>query len=367
MRWLALFVLALSSTVIAAEQYPLWDGHESVADYAKRVNLSPTKTLDLGNGVKLEVVLIPAGEFMMGEPEPTPLEVERSHKKIVIGQALLASGTGILLALMITIAIQSIRKRQRPKFSLARLLAMTFISGVGVTGGLQWRQSARGLEKARMEYSAAQARYGHVNPEEKPGHLVTLMKPYYMGRYDVTQEQYQQVIGTNPSQFIGKDNPVETVSWNEATAFCKKVTEQTKQSVRLPTEAEWEYACRAGTSTTYYSGESVTDLERVAWHSGNSKDKTHPVGQKGSNSFDLYDMHGNVWQWCSDWFDDNYYRQADTQNPKGPKFGFFRVLRGGSNSSDLRYCRSATRFEDDPGCHEPNIGFRVVVLAPDAP
>jgi formylglycine-generating enzyme required for sulfatase activity len=105
-----------------------------------------------------------------------------------------------------------------------------------------------------------------------------LTKPFYMGKYDITQEQYQQLIGKNPSNLKGKDNPVENVSWDDAQAFCKKLSELTNQGVRLPTEAEWEYSCRAGTATTYYSGDDNKDLDRVAWYSANSKSATHPVG-----------------------------------------------------------------------------------------
>ena len=133
-------------------------------------------------------------------------------------------------------------------------------------------------------------------PIEHPAHPVTLTQPFYMGKYVVTQEQYQAVTGATPSTFKGNDNPVEQVSWDDAEAFCKKLSEQTKQAVRLPTEAEWEFACRAGTKTTYYSGDTDKDLDRVAWNDANSKNTTHPVGQKEANTFGLYDMHGNVWQ-----------------------------------------------------------------------
>ena len=154
------------------------------------------------------------------------------------------------------------------------------------------------------------------------------------------------------------------VSWYEAQVFCNKLTEQTKQTVRLPTEAEWEFACRAGTTTTYYSGDMVKDLGRVAWYDANSKNTTHPVGQKEPNAFGLYDMHGNVWQWCDDWYDEEYSGKSAAENPKCLAEHAFRSLRGGSWHFDPLCCRSAYR-----GCHAPGhidayLGFRVALAPP---
>jgi len=154
------------------------------------------------------------------------------------------------------------------------------------------------------------------------------------------------------------------VSDDNAQAFCKKLTEQTKQTVRLPTEAEWEYSCRAGTTTTYHSGDTEADLARVGWSSANSKYTTHPVGQKEPNVFGLYDMHGNVWQWCQDWYDDDYYGKSEAEDPKGPEQGDSRVLRGGAWNNYPRCCRSAFRYSYIGVYHRHfrNIGFRVVVV-----
>ena len=162
----------------------------------------------------------------------------------------------------------------------------------------------------------------------KTQHEVTITKPFYMGKYVVTQEQYEAIMGNNPSHFKGAQNPVEMVSWDDAQAFCQKLSKKSGKTVRLPTEAEWEYACRAGTSTKYYSGDSEEDLKRVAWYEANSNDTTHPVGQKEPNKFGLYDMHGNVWQWCQDWYGD--YTANEVADPQGPAQGASRVLRGGS-------------------------------------
>ena len=198
--------------------------------------------------------------------------------------------------------------------------------------------------------------------EEHPAHQVTLTKPFYLGKFTVTQEQYQAVMGSNPSKFQGKDNPVEQVSWDDAQEFLKKLSEQTKQTVRLPTEAEWEYGCRAGTTTTYYSGDTETDLARAAWYEANSKDTTHPAGQKEPNKFGLYDMHGNVWQWCQDYYDKDFYGKAEAENPSGPAQGTLRVMRGGSWDHYSITCRAASRDGRNPGSRFNYFGFRIVVV-----
>jgi formylglycine-generating enzyme required for sulfatase activity len=141
---------------------------------------------------------------------------------------------------------------------------------------------------------------------EKPQHLVKL-KAFAMGKYPITQAQYEAVMGENPSWFEGNpNNPVEGLSWNEAQAFCKKLSRVTGKQYRLPSEAEWEYACRAGTTTRYYFGDNANQLGDYAWFCDNSGSKTHPVGQKRPNGWGLYDMHGNVWEWCEDSWHGNY-------------------------------------------------------------
>jgi formylglycine-generating enzyme required for sulfatase activity len=365
MRSLSLLFLALAlASRLPAAEYLLWDGHESVAEYANRVNLPPTKTLDLGNGVKMELVLIPAGKFVMGAPEPTPVDEDGFHTRIVVGQALLTASATALLAMLGVVVVIAIRKRRRPQMSLGLLLVATVVAGSALLSGLHWKRCVQSLEKAENEYQIAKARFHSAESSEKPGHPVTLTKPFYMGKFAVTQEQYQQITGWNPSNFNGKDNPVENVTWNDAEEFCKKVTEQTKQTVGLPTEAEWEYACRAGTATVYYSGDVDKDLDRVAWSRTNSKNTTHPVGQKEPNAFGLYDMHGNVWQWCKDLFGD--YSVDAVTDPQGSSTvqGTRRELRGGSWDHPSLYCRSASRVRSNPLNYGNNMGFRVVVVAP---
>ena len=195
--------------------------------------------------------------------------------------------------------------------------------------------------------------------DEGPQHEVTLSKPFYVAVTEVTQAQYQRVMGTNPSEFKGATNPVELVSWNEATEFCKRLSEKSRQAVRLPTEAEWEYACRAGTATAFSFGDAESALGDYAWYEENSGETTHPVGQKKPNAWGLYDMHGNVLEWCADWYGD--YPKGAVTDPQGPASGPSRVLRGGSWKLVPSVCRSACRFMYIQVIRNINIGFRVVV------
>jgi formylglycine-generating enzyme required for sulfatase activity len=162
--------------------------------------------------------------------------------------------------------------------------------------------------------------------KEGPQHEVVITKPFYMGATEVTQAQYEAVMGTNPSKYRGPTNPVENVSWEDAGEFCRKLSEKTGKAVRLPTEAEWEYACRAGTKTRFSFGDSDSDLGDYAWCGRNSGGKTNPVGRKKPNPWGLYDMHGNVGEWCADWYG-SYSIKAST-DPQGAGSGDRRVSRG---------------------------------------
>ena len=243
-----------------------------VATIASLGNLKKELVLDLGGGIKMDLVLIPAGTFEMGSPEG---EDERSS-------------------------------------------------------------------------------------EEKL-HTVTISKAFYIAKYPVTQEQYEAVIGKNPSYFKGARNPVEQVSWDDAVKHCEKLSASTGNKVRLPTEAEWEYACRAGTRTRYNLGDTTEDLKRAGWYEANSGGETHEVGGKTPNAWGLHDMHGNVWEWCRDWKAD--YPFGTQTDPQGPTTGTARVLRGGSSPNLSKHCRSAYRDNGNfaPDFRFRTIGFRVVV------
>jgi len=247
---------------------------------------APTLSLDLGGGVKMELVLIPAGEFMVGNPKAKP---------------------------------------------------------------------------NRASY------------REGPQHRVRITKPFYIGKYEVTQAQYERVIGWNPSRFKGADLPVDTVSWNDGTEFCLQLSEQSGRTVRLPTEAEWEYACRAETTTPFHYGNSLgsdqANFNGNRPYGGAAKGpyrrKTTSVGSFQANAWGLYDMHGNVWEWCSDWYDhhNGNYALSRGQDPKGPTSGITRIIRGGSWVANGDMCRSAYRGKFSPSYRCVIFGFRVVVVA----
>ena len=198
---------------------------------------------------------------------------------------------------------------------------------------------------------------------EGPQHLVTISKPFYMGVTEVTQAQYEAVVGTNPSQFKGPTNPVEQVSWMDATAFCKKLSQKTGKAFRLPTEAEWEYACRAGSKTRFSFGDTESALGDYAWHKGNSGGKTQPVAQKKPNAWGLYDMHGNVLEWCADRL--GSYPTGTSTDPQGATSGSASVVRGGAwYAGGTVNFRCAYRRDDDPTVRHADYGFRCAMTLP---
>jgi formylglycine-generating enzyme required for sulfatase activity len=196
-------------------------------------------------------------------------------------------------------------------------------------------------------------------PDESPQHVVLISKPFYMGVTEVTQAQYEAVMGTNPSETKGPTNPVEMVSWDNAVGFCRKLSEKTGKAARLPTEAEWEYACRAGSRTRFSFGDSDSALRDYAWYGSNSGRKPNPVGQKKPNAWGLYDMYGNVWEWCADWYGD--YPNGAVTDPQGAASGSQRVVRGGSWGDGADSCRSARRYKDRPFFRYGFHGFRMLV------
>ncbi len=189
-------------------------------------------------------------------------------------------------------------------------------------------------------------------------HPVRITQPFYLGVREVTREQYERVMGHHPGDVQGETKPVTKVSWNSAVEFCRKLSEQEGREYRLPTEAEWEFACRAGTTTSYSFGHDDTLLDQYAWHTANSGLTAHAGGQKPANRWGLYDMHGNVWEWCQDWIG-SYRAGVLVVDPAGPAEGAFRVLRGGSFFSPPRDHRSANRNSDRPPSRYSSTGFRL--------
>jgi formylglycine-generating enzyme required for sulfatase activity len=278
LSFFGVLLLISASPPETEDKFPLWDGKETIAAYAKRAKVDAALTLDLGGRVKWEGVLIPTGTFVMGSP-PGEAKTEK--------------------------------------------------------------ESA--LEKQ---------------------HKVTISRPFYMGKYELTQAQFQKVTGANPSISKGDDLPVHNVSWQEAQDYCEKLGKQVKRRVQLPTEAQWEYACRAGTTTAYHSGNTIADLDKVGWHNGNSGGKLHAGGKKMPNAWGLYDMHGNVREFVRDYWDGTPLE--DATDPTGPKVGDAKnhVVRGGAytaNAALVLNCRAATR---KPTESLKITGFRIMVALP---
>ena len=195
---------------------------------------------------------------------------------------------------------------------------------------------------------------------EKPAHNVTLSS-FYIGKYEVTQKQWVEIMRSNPSDLKGDNLPVENVSWIDIRDFIKKLNARTGKNYRLPTEAEWEFAARGGNNSRGYKYSGSNIIEVVAWHTGNSGFKTHPVGTKSPNELGIYDMSGNVWEWCADWYGD--YSSNSQTNPKGPDSGSYRVMRGGSWYNGAGSSRVSTRYGDSPGLRFSCSGFRLALDA----
>ena len=236
----------------------------------------------------------------------------------------------------------------------------------GAEEGQAWTVPDLNLEMAYIRPGTFTMGSENGDSAEKPQTRVTLTKGYWLGKTEVTQGQYEALMGSNPANFknAGRDAPVEQVSWDDAMQFCRKLTERERQAGRLPegyeytlpTEAQWEFACRAGTT-----GDFAGNLDAMAWYNENSGNTTHPVAQKQANAWGLYDMRGNVWEWCRDWY--GSYPGGSVTDPTGPSSGSFRVDRGGSWGNVAGRCRSALRRWYAPGNRLDYLGFRLS-LAP---
>jgi formylglycine-generating enzyme required for sulfatase activity len=204
----------------------------------------------------------------------------------------------------------------------------------------------------------------NADEDENPVHPVRISQAFYLGTTEVTQEHWKAIMGkdNNPSDFKGDDLPVETVSWNDTQKFVRQLNaKEGGGKYRLPTEAEWAYAARAGTTTAYSFGDDASELGKYAWYDGNSGGKTHPVGQLKANGWGLHDMHGNVWEWCQDG-DGEFGNTEPPPNPIGPLTGSLRVNRGGSWYFSASFCRSAFRNWYSPAYRDYALGFRVALV-----
>ena len=261
---------------------------------------------------------------------------------------------------------------KKVKSMLTVLLLTTAVTSQLILSGCQMEQAADYTNSIGMEFIEIKAgcfnmgmgrdpNFEDVNGRELPRHRVCITKPFYISKTEVTQAQWVAVMGSNPSTFKGRNNPVETVSWNDVQTFIRRLNQKEGgNKYRLPTEAEWEYAARAGSSSTYHFGDDKGMVGQYGWYADNSPLRTNPVAEKRPNQWGLYDMYGNVWEWVQDWEDENYYRNSPMNDPKGPDSGWYRVNRGGSWFNGARALRSANRHSDPPGSGNGYLGFRLV-------
>lgn len=298
--------------------------------------------------------LPPITEPSTKRPPPKP-EVPESGEPPKISRVLVI---GVPIGLALILLIGALWYTSQPAKTFTNSIGMKFVL---IPAGTFKMGSHVSPEEVAKEYGGG----AEWSEDEQPLHDVTLSNPFYMLTTEVTQWQWKKVMGNNPSRFksCGDDCPVEGVAWEDAQGFVRKLNSmEGTDKYRLPTEAEWEYACRAGSTTEYYFGDSESGLNAYAWYRSNSQDMTHLVGLKKPNAWGLYDMHGNVSEWCQDRYDQNYYSRSPPRDPEGPSSGEQRVMRGGSFVSHGRYVRSASRNKALPGWRfsEGLHGLRVV-------
>lgn len=229
-----------------------------------------------------------------------------------------------------------------------------FINQTFTVNGVQFTMVA--VEGGTFTMGATSEQGSDARDDEKPAHQVTL-SDYYIGQTEVTQALWKAVMGSNPSFFKGDNLPVEQVSWDDCQEFIQKLNQLTGKQFRLPTEAEWEYAARGGRKSRGYKYAGGNNIDLVAWYDDNSGNETHPVATKQANEHGVYDMSGNVWEWCSDWYGD--YQSSSLSDQQGPSSGSNRVIRGGSYFNFARYCRVSCRCSDTPGRRFNYLGLRL--------
>ena len=252
------------------------------------------------------------------------------------------------------------------KITLAALCLLLFAAMPGIAQ--QTYTNSIGIEFVLIPAGSFRVETGKNNVAESVfGIRIIVSKPFYLGKYEVTQEQWLAVMGgteSNPSTLSGRTHPMENVSWDDAQEFIKSLNaKEGHNRYRLPSEAEWEYAARAGTETAYSFGDDANELSQYGWYRDNSGDKTLPVGQKQPNAWGLYDVHGNVWEWVQDWYGGEYYSNSPGADPKGSGSGKYRLNRGGGWFSNAERCRSAYRFWNTPDGRNGDVGFRLALSA----
>ena len=334
----------------ATPTHPLWNG-EPIPEYAKKVGLEPTRTLDLGNGAKMELVLIPAGRFRMGCSAPPYLHTLQVYGIVAIVSA------GILAGMVFAILARAWRPGRRVQFSLRTLLLCMLTAAVVLLGLV-------GIWDSWPRYNEARQ---HFDESEGPEHEVTISRPFYMSACEVTWEEFDAVMGGTSVSSADRRLPLQGVTWNEGQQFFRKLGDRIGMNARFPSEAEWEYACRAGTENALDPGNGPDLLVDVAWFSKNSKGEAHEVGAKRPNAWGLYDMRGNVEEFCEE-SSFRQYTAGDVVDPMGDRSGNMRICRGGSFGSGAFGCRASGRWLwTDINDRTLNVGLRMVVDVPSGP
>jgi formylglycine-generating enzyme required for sulfatase activity len=328
-----------------------------------------TKRKDVGTSKQIEV--IPTSEptpDALDYPKSKGLETEKAGSKSLMAKVLAAICIVTLITIIsIGVFLKDRQRTDQPKRKPGNVETNSIgMKLVYIPAGSFMMGSSRSAAQLAREYDTTKEEYF---TDEFPQHQVRISEGFWMGQTEVTQGQYKSVMNAQP--WSGQDNvqedannPAVLVTWDDAAAFCTKLSQQEGKTYRLPTEAEWEYACRAGTTTRFSFGDSGSSLGDYAWcrsYTYEADQKyAHSVGQKKLNPWGLYDMHGNVWEWCSDWNDEDYYSYSPSVDPKGPPTGTSRSLRGGSWNAYELNLRCSVRLYLNPDYRVVTIGFRVV-------
>ena len=262
----------------------------------------------------------------------------------------------IVVVAIVSIWLMIPSNKNKVEEEQAKITEASYSKGILTVNGIKYNMVR--VEDCTFRMGATSEQDCDAYDIEEPVHSVTLSS-YYIGKTEVTQALWKAVMGSNPSKFKGENLPVENVSWDDCQVFVRKLNSLTGQNFRLPTEAEWEFACRGGNNSLGYKYSGSDNIDNVAWFDCNSGRKTHFVATKSPNELGIYDMSGNVWEWCSDWYD-KYSSGAQT-NPKGPESGSFRVYRGGGWGSRTGRCRSSLRDNNYPTFRDCGVGLRLAL------
>lgn len=317
-------------------------------------------TRDVTSPSALKTMKAPPPELMIGKDQQVVNEVQTTHSRAGKLIALLAGGGLVIIIIGALVWFSQRNHTQTTSPAAAQSLPAKTTENKPPPSGQSFTENVKGVEIQLVSVPGGTFLMGSPlsetgrDQDEGPQKEATVQS-LSIGKYEVTQAQYRAVTGVNPSSFKGDDLPVDSVSWNDAVEFCNKLSRTTGRAYRLPTEAEWEYAARAKTTAPF-----AGDADAIAWYDANSGNRTHPVGQKAPNGFGLYDMNGNVWEWCQSKYKPYPYRADDGREDL--QSTDVRVMRGGSWRSPQKGCRSAYRRRVPPD--DRTIGFRIVLAAP---